>query len=261
MGWLDGKVALVVGGGGGIGRAVVDAFVAEGARVGVLELDPERASLLRTHGDRVCTVVGDATSWEDNLRAVRETVEAFGGLDVLATFVGVFDFYTRLEDIPGERLQEACCEVFGVNVGSYLLSTKAALPELVRRPGSSVVFTVSTSGFYPGRGGVLYVASKFAVRGLVVQLAHELAPRVRVNGVAPGGTVGTSMRGLRSLGLADRRLGDLPGREEELRTRTPLRVALRPEDHAAAYVYLASDRARGVTGAIVHSDGGIGVRG
>lgn len=261
MGWLDGKVALVVGGGAGIGRAVVDAFVAEGARVGVLELDPDRASLLRVHGNQVCAVVGDATSWEDNLRAVRMTVEAFGGLDVLATFVGVFDFYTPLANIPGERLQEACREVFSVNVGSYLLSTKAALPELRRRPTSSVVFTVSTSGFYPGRGGVLYVASKFAVRGLVVQLAHELAPRVRVNGVAPGGTVGTSMRGLQSLGLGDRALGELPGREEELRARTPLQVALRPEDHAAAYVYLASDRARGVTGTILHSDGGIGVRG
>ncbi|GBD28093.1 Cis-toluene dihydrodiol dehydrogenase [bacterium HR31] len=261
MGWLDGRVALVVGGGGGIGRAVVDAFVAEGARVGVLEIDPDRAGQLGVHGDRVCAVVGDATRWEDNVRAVAATVGAFGGLDVLATFVGVFDFYTRLEDIPAERLPEACDEIFRVNVASYLLSTKAALPELLQRPGSSVVFTVSTSGFYAGRGGVLYVASKFAVRGLVIQLAHELAPRVRVNGVAPGGTLGTSMRGLRALGLSHRRLADQPGREEELRSRTPLRVALRPEDHAAAYVYLASDRSRGVTGTILHSDGGIGVRG
>ena len=261
MGWLEGKVALVVGGGSGIGRAVVDAFVAEGARVGVLELDPGRAETLRGYGSRVCPVVGDATCWEDNVRAVQATVEAFGGLDVLATFVGVFDFYTKLEEIPADRLADACQEVFRVNVASALLSTKAALPELLRRPASSVVFTVSTSGFYPGRGGVLYVASKFAVRGLVVQLAYELAPRVRVNGVAPGGTLGTSLRGLRSLGLEGRTLGDLAGREEELRARTPLRVALRPEDHAAAYVYLASDRARGVTGTILHSDGGIGVRG
>ncbi len=261
MGWLEGKVALAVGGGGGIGRAVVDAFVQEGARVGVLDVDPDRVRALEAYGDRVRGVVGDATRWEDNLRAVEATVEAFGGLDVLATFVGVFDFYTKLEEIPPERLLDACEEVFRVNVASYLLSTKAALPHLVRRPGSSVVFTVSTSGFYPGRGGVLYVASKFAVRGLVVQLAHELAPRVRVNGVAPGGTLGTSLRGLASLGLADRRLGDRPGREEELKARTPLQLALGPEDHAAAYVYLASDRARGVTGTVLHSDGGIGIRG
>ena len=57
------------------------------------------------------------------------------------------------------------------------------------------MLTASTSGFYAGRGGVLYVASKFAVRGLVVALAHELAPDIRVNGVAPGGTLGTDLRG------------------------------------------------------------------
>ena len=69
---------------------------------------------------------------------------------------------------------------------SQLASVRATLPEL-RRAGGSVVLTVSTSGFYPGRGGVLYVASKFAVRGCVIALAHELAPEVRVNGIGPRG--------------------------------------------------------------------------
>ena len=123
-----------------------------------------------------------------------------------------------------------------------------------------MVLTVSTSGFYPGRGGVLYVASKFAVRGCVIALAHELAPQVRVNGVAPGGTLGTELTGPRSLGLDGRALGEAPGREQELRGRTPLRVALTGDDHAGSYVFLASDRARGITGTVVHSDGGAGVR-
>jgi NAD(P)-dependent dehydrogenase (short-subunit alcohol dehydrogenase family) len=123
-----------------------------------------------------------------------------------------------------------------------------------------VVLTVSTSGFYPGRGGVLYVASKFAVRGCVIALANELAPEIRVNGVAPGGTLGTELTGPDSLGLAGRRLAEAPGREADLRSRTPLHVALTGADHAGSYVFLASDRARGITGMIVHSDGGIGVR-
>ncbi len=122
------------------------------------------------------------------------------------------------------------------------------------------MLTCSTSGFYPGRGGVLYVASKFAVRGLVVALAHELAPDVRVNGVAPGGTVGTDLRGPAALGLDDESLGDRPGREAELRARTPLQVALTPADHAESYVFLASDRSRGITGTFLHPDGGIGVK-
>jgi NAD(P)-dependent dehydrogenase (short-subunit alcohol dehydrogenase family) len=208
----------------------------------------------------VLTVQGDATSLEDNKRAVRETVETFGKLDTLATFVGTFDFYTPLSEIPEEKLEAAFEEIFETNVESYLLSSKAALPAL-SEAGGSIILTVSTSGFYPGRGGVLYVASKFAVRGAIIQLAHELAPEIRVNGVAPGGTMSTDFRGLKSLSLNERRLQDAPDRKEDLKSRTPLRLAMGPEDHAGAYVYLASDRARGVTGVIVNSDGGIGIRG
>jgi phthalate 3,4-cis-dihydrodiol dehydrogenase len=257
MGWLDGKAALLVGGGGGIGRAAVDAFVAEGASVGVLERDEERCQSLGQLGVQV--VQGDATVRADVSRALEETVAAFGQLDTLATFVGVFDYYTPLAEIPENSLGVAFSEMFEVNVGSCLLAARAALPALTDS-GGSIVFTISTSGFYPGRGGPLYVASKFALRGLVVQLAHELAPRVRVNGVAPGGTLGTELRGLRSLGLQDRTLADDPGRAADLQAYTPLGVALEADDHAGAYVFLASDRARGITGTVVNSDGGIGVR-
>ena len=173
--------------------------------------------------------------------------------------MGIFDFYRGLADLADDQLDAAFDEMFAVNVKSQLVTVRAALPEL-RRAGGSVVLTVSTSGFYPGRGGVLYVASKFAVRGCVIALAHELAPEVRVNGVAPGGTLGTELTGPRSLGLDGQMLGSMPGREEGLRSRTPLRVALGGEDHAGSYVFLASDRARGITGTVVHSDGGIGIR-
>ena len=124
------------------------------------------------------------------------------------------------------------------------------------------MLTASTSGFYAGRGGVLYVASKFAVRGLVVALAHELAPDIRVNGVAPGGTARhRPARAGSPSGSTPQSLADRPGREEELRSRTPLAVALTPADIAGSYVFLASDAARGITGTFVHPDGGIGVKG
>lgn len=260
MGWLDGKVALAVGGGSGIGRGVVEEFVREGASVGVLELDPGKCAELDEMGPNVVAIQGDATSLEDNKRAVQKTADVFGKLDTLMTFVGVFDFYTPLSELPEDKLEAAFEEAFGTNVGSYLLSAKAALPRL-EESGGSIVFTVSTSGFYPGRGGILYVSSKFAVRGMIVQLAHELAPGIRVNGVAPGGTTSTDLRGLKSIGLNERSLGSAPNREEDLKSRTPLRLAMGPEDHAGTYVYLASDRARGITGVIINSDGGIGVRG
>jgi NAD(P)-dependent dehydrogenase (short-subunit alcohol dehydrogenase family) len=258
-GWLEHRVALVTGGGSGIGRAVVDAFLAEGAAVCVLEHNEDKCAELRSIGERVDVVCGDATSAVDADRAVTAAVKRFGRLDTLATFVGIFDNYTHLSDIPPDRLDAAFAETFDVNVKSVVLAVHAATPHL-RRARGNIIVTASSSSFYPGRGGSLYVASKFAVRGLVVQLAHELAPDVRVNGVAPGGTLRTDLRGLRSLGQFDHRLDDRTGREEALRKRTPLAVALRPEDHAGAYVYLASDRCPGVTGEILRSDGGLGVR-
>ena len=103
------------------------------------------------------------------------------------------------------------------------------------------------------------MASKFAVRGLVTALANELAPRVRVNGVAPGGTLNTDLRGLDSLDLGARRLDAAPNRARELAARTPLGVALSGHDHAWSYVFLASHRSRGLTGETIHPDGGFGL--
>jgi len=259
MGWLDGKRALVAGAGSGIGRAVLEAFRAEGAQVAALELDQAKADRLAAEVPGCLVSRGDATSLADARTVVGAVTRSFGGLDVLVNCVGIFDFYRGLADIGDEQLDAAFDEVFSVNVKSQLVCVRAALPEL-RRAGGSVVLTVSTSGFYPGRGGVLYVASKFAVRGCVIALAHELAPEVRVNGVAPGGTLGTELTGPRSLGLDGQMLGATDGREQDLRRRTPLQIALTGQDHAGSYVFLASDRARGITGTVVHSDGGIGVR-
>lgn len=258
-GWLQGRRALVVGAGSGIGRAVVDAFLSEGARVAVLERDAAKSAALTAAHAGVPVTVGDATTRRDNDRAVAAAVEAFGGLDVLVNCVGVFDFYRSLTDLDADVLDTAFDEMFRTNVLSHLHSVKAALTHLQASGHGVVLLTESTSSYSPGRGGVLYMSSKFAVRGLVTALAHDLAPEVRVNGVAPGGTLGTDLRGLPSLGTAGRSLGDTPGRAQELAARVPLQVALSGEDHAWSYVFLASDRARGITGGVVHPDGGIAV--
>ena len=260
MAELAGKRALVVGAGSGIGRAVVDAFLAAGAEVGVLERDEAKCDGLRRALPSCPVVPGDATTLDANTAAVAAVTDRFGGLDVLVSCVGVFDFYRGLDQLDDEQLQPAFDEMFRVNVASHLLSVKAALPAL-RAAKGNVVLTASTSAFRPGRGGVLYVASKFALRGAVLSLAHELAPDVRVNAVAPGGTVGTDLRGLDALGQGGQSLAARPGREDELRARTPLAVALAPADHAAAYVFLASDAAKGMTGTFLHSDGGTGIAG
>ena len=199
MGWLDEHVALVTGGGSGIGRAIVKRFIEEGARVGVLDRVAERATQLRTDfGDAVVAVTGDVTRSEDNARAVAETVKAFGRLDVFVGNAGVFDNFMPFADFPEERLSQAFDEMFAINVKGYLLGAKAALPELSKTEGA-IIFTASVAGFNSGGGGAIYTASKHAVVGLIRQLAVELGPRVRVNGVAPGGTI-TDLRGLAVLG-------------------------------------------------------------
>ncbi|BCQ09585.1 3-(cis-5,6-dihydroxycyclohexa-1, 3-dien-1-yl)propanoate dehydrogenase [Mycobacterium heckeshornense] len=258
-GWLDGKRALVVGGGTGIGRAVVDAFLAEGAKVAVLELASDKCALLRQQLPDVPVVEGDAIARDANERAVAAALDAFGGLDTLVNCVGIFDFYKGICDIDADDVAMAFDEMFHTNVLSHLQSVKAAVPALRAGTGPSIVLTESASSFYPGRGGILYVSSKFAVRGLVTTLAHELAPAIRVNGVAPGGTLGTDLRGLASLGLDTVRLDDTPHRARDLAARTPLRVALTAEDHAWSFVFLASDRSRGITGETAHPDGGFGL--
>jgi 2,3-dihydroxy-2,3-dihydrophenylpropionate dehydrogenase len=257
--WLDGKRALVVGGGSGIGRAVVDAFRDEGAKIAVLERDADKCDTLRHKLKKVPVVEGDATTRAANDLAVAAAVEAFGGLDTLVNCVGIFDFYKGISDIDADDLPAAFDEMFRTNVLSHLQSVKAAVPALQAETGSSIVLTESASSFYPARGGALYVSSKFAVRGLVSTLAHELAPQIRVNGVAPGGTLNTDLRGLASLGLDDVRLDDAPNRARDLAARTPLNIALTGEDHAWSFVFLASDRARGITGDTLHPDGGFGI--
>lgn len=264
MGFLDGKVALVTGGGSGIGRGVVDLFVQEGAKVGVLEISPQKVEALRSQysSDSVVVTQGDATSEDDNVRAVADVVGAFGRLTTLICVVGTFDFFTELPalpDLPSGRLSEAFDQLFGVNVKGTLLSVKAASEQLIEHCGD-VVLTISYAGFFPGGGGPLYTASKFGVRGLVSELAYELAPKVRVNGVAPGGTI-TELNGIPALANDGQRLSEVPD-IELIMANNPLGIAARPEDHSWVYAFLASrERAPGVTGTIIQSDGGLSIRG
>jgi NAD(P)-dependent dehydrogenase (short-subunit alcohol dehydrogenase family) len=260
MGWLDGQVALVTGGGSGIGRAVVARYIAEGARVGVMERVATRTAELQSEfGDKVIGIAGDVAQFADNQRAVAETVRAFGRLDVFVGNAGIFDVYASFAELEPDKLGRAYDELFAVNVKGCLFGAKAALPELKKTQGC-MVFTASVAGLNSGGGGALYTASKHAVVGLIRELAVELGPDIRVNGVAPGGTM-TDLRGLTALGNDDRSQFANPATEERLRTGNPLHLALQPDDLAGAYVFLASRRdAKGITGTIVTVDGGAMLR-
>lgn len=260
MKWLEGKVALVTGGGSGLGKAIVEHFIDQGAKVGVLEKSPDRALALETAFTAdVCVVAGDVRSLSDNRTAVAETVRKFGKLDIFVGNAGIWDWRVQLADIPDDDLADAFDEIMGVNVKGYLNGVKAALPELVRNRGA-VILTLSNAACYVDGGGPLYTASKHAVVGLVRELAHELAPHVRVNGVAPG-ALATDLRGAEALHQQDQSLDEVPF-EDICRELYPLGRLPRPREYTGAYLLLASaEYAGSTTGIIINCDGGIGVRG
>jgi NAD(P)-dependent dehydrogenase (short-subunit alcohol dehydrogenase family) len=260
-GWLDDDVALITGGGSGIGRALVERFVAEGASVVVLDRSPERVDqLVAAFDGEVLGVSGDVTAFEDDQRAVQLAVDTFGKLDVFVGNAGLFDYFAGISDTPPDELDRAFDELFGVNVKGYLLGVKAALPHLVESRGC-VLLTASMGSFSAGTGGTVYTASKHAVVGLVRQLAFELAPAVRVNGVAPGPTL-TDIRGPTALHMGDQTLADIPGLDAFVASALPLQFLPTPEQYAGHYVQLASRaNAAATTGVVVSTDGGFGVRG
>jgi cis-3,4-dihydrophenanthrene-3,4-diol dehydrogenase len=262
MGWLQGYVAAITGGASGIGLAVARRYLAEGA-AGVAVLDRDIGGLgplLAECPGRVIAVTGDVRDTAAHEALVAQAVAAFGRLDVLVGNAGVFDFRRPLEGYDASTLSAAFDEIFGVNLKGYMLAALAAREKLAATNGS-MIFTGSVASLYAGGGGILYTAVKHGIVGFIRELARELAPAIRVNGIGPGGTL-TNLRGTAALGHEQRSLGDNPEQlEARIAGAVPLRFAQRPEDHTGLYVLLASrENSRAVTGEIFMSDGGVRVR-
>ncbi|MBS1885589.1 MAG: SDR family NAD(P)-dependent oxidoreductase [Actinobacteria bacterium] len=266
MGQLDGEVAIVTGGGSGIGAAVVDRYLEEGASVAVVDIVAERLAEAREKAPgRVIGIEADVTKMADNERAVAETVAAFGKLDVFVANAGLGDAFRELVDIAPEDLEQTYREIYDLNVMAVIMGARAALEQLVRSNGTFII-TLSNSSFYPDGGGVMYIGSKHGALGVMRQLAHEFAPHVRVNAVAPGATR-TDIRMPASFGLDENgqriRTHTHPDNKDAAVERVvPLALHADPQDHAGAYVLLASRRdGRAMTGSCVETDAGLGIRG
>jgi 2,3-dihydroxy-2,3-dihydrophenylpropionate dehydrogenase len=267
-GWLEGDVAFVTGGGSGIGRAVALRFLDEGARgVAIIGRDAARlqsaVDAAGVDGHRLLPIVADVRSSSDLDAAVAQTISRFGALDVVVPNAGIWDYHRSVTRLTGDELGRVFDDLFEINVKGYLLTVSATWRALVESRGN-IVMTLSNSSFYAAGGGAVYTASKHACRGLVLQLAHELAPKVRVNGVAIGG-LRTDLRGPDSIGLADRSLETSFEKNESGGPNPflPLHDAsVDPADSTGSYVLLASrSNAGNITGTIVNADGGIAARG
>lgn len=253
MGSYDTKVAIVTGAASGIGKALVEGLLAEGATVvaadynetGLKELDRQ------LDGQSLTTAVYDASRADDATRLVETATAACGGVDVVFANAGIFDGFAPLA-ATDEALWD---RVHTVNLKGYFLLAKAALPVLLERKGN-IVFTASTAGFESSQGGVAYTTAKHGVVGLTRELAYELAPKgVRVNAVCPGGTdTGLGMTEGQPSVFTPEILG-------LVEATTPLAQYGRPEFAAEAAIFLGSDKARHITGEFLRVDGGYAVRG
>jgi NAD(P)-dependent dehydrogenase (short-subunit alcohol dehydrogenase family) len=200
-------------------------------------------------------VVGDVSRYETAARAVA-AAESLGGLDAYVANAGIWDFHKRLEKQTPAELKAAFDEIFGVNFLGALYAGRAAAAALRASKGSLIV-TGSNACFLAGGGGVLYTASKFALHGLVMQLATELAPDVRVNGVAPGAT-DTGISGPSALGQSEKEMNADAERMRVMSDHMRLGRVSDAIDHASLYVLLASrSESAYVTGAMLKSDGGL----
>jgi NAD(P)-dependent dehydrogenase (short-subunit alcohol dehydrogenase family) len=251
---LEGERAVVTGAGSGIGRAIVRRYLAEGAKVVAVVRHPKDAEGLE--GEGAVVVVGDVAHYATAAAAVRTAEDRFGGLDVYVANAGLWDFHKRLEKQSPEELEAAASEIMGVNLMGAVYGARAAIAALRATKGAMIV-TGSNACFLAGGGGALYTASKFALRGLVLQLAKEFAPDVRVNGVAPGAT-DTGLSGPASLGQAGREMNADASRMAAMAPHIPLGFVSAPEDHTGLYVLLASrQNSAYITGAMLLSDGGL----
>ena len=199
---------------------------------------------------------GDVSLYETAARAVQAACDTWGGLDAYVANAGLWDFHKRVEKQSPDELLNGYLEIFGVNFLGALYGAHAALAALRESRGSLIV-TGSNASFLAGGGGALYTASKFALRGLVLQLAKEFAPDVRVNGVAPGAT-DTGISGPKALGQAGKEMNSDTARMSVMAEHMRLGRVSAPEDHASLYVLLASRQESSyVTGAMLLSDGGL----
>ncbi len=244
---FEGRVALVTGASRGIGLAVAARIVAEGGRVVVTARKPEGlADALATLGtDAARSVAGRADDTEHQAEAVATAVREFGRLDILVNNTGINPAFGPLTELD----ENAARKIMDVNVLAALGWTRRALDAgLGEHPGAAVVNIASVAGIAPAPGIAWYGVSKSALIGLTVQLAAELAPRVRVNAVAPA-VVRT--RFAEALYAAD---------EAAAAAAYPLGRLGEPEDIGAAVAFLACADAGWITGQTLVIDGGGGLK-
>jgi NAD(P)-dependent dehydrogenase (short-subunit alcohol dehydrogenase family) len=249
-GSLDGKTALVTGGGSGIGRAASLAYAKEGARVVVADVNveggEETVQLIKEAGGEAILVYADVSKPQDTEAMVAQAVEAFGSLDCAFNNAGISGGRDRL--LTADYLEDDWDRVISINLKGVWLCMKAEIPQMLKQGGGAIVNTASIAGLTGLQGTVAYVAAKHGVTGLTKATALEYAHAgIRVNAVCPGYIHTPLVQGV---------FDNNEGFEERVASRHPLGRLGEPSEIAQAVVWLSSDAASFVTGHNMPVDGG-----
>jgi len=247
---LQGKIAIVTGGGSGIGRATAERFASEGARLTIADRNREAgeavvAAITESHGEALF-VPTDISQSPEVAAMVKATAERFGGVDVLFNCAGV---QLHGQDARAHELSEEIWDrTFAINIRGMWLCAKYTVPLMIGQGGGSIINIGSPTGLYGmGAGYTAYSASKAAVFGLTRVMAVDYGrDNIRVNAIVPGATTTPLIASL----LADAQM------RAELEGLSPLGRLGMPADVAALAVFLASNESRFCTGGYYMVDGG-----
>ena len=248
---LQGSVAVVTGGSGGIGFATVKRFLGAGAKVFLVDLLQSEvdAALTRLDSKNAAGFAGDVSMASVNVEVMRRAAEAFGGLDVVVLNAGIEGVVHSIVDYPEEDFDR----VMAVNVRGVFLGIREATPHLQRRGGGTIVVNAGISGLVGNAGRSAYAASKHAALGLVKVAALELAPlKIRVNAMAPGPVENRMMRSVESQRGA--RHSEVV--KASLCSQLPMGRYGHNEEIAELALFLASSRSSYSTGGTFVADGG-----
>ncbi|MGE0821032.1 MAG: SDR family NAD(P)-dependent oxidoreductase [Candidatus Binatia bacterium] len=249
---LAGKVAVITGGAGGIGIEAGRLFVAEGAKVLLVDLSEEALKKVVTSigSDMVSYAVADVTQPEQTQQYLRTAVDRYGGIDVYLANAGLEGVVQPITEYPIEVFDN----VMAVNVRGVWLGLKYVIPEMKKRDKGSIIITSSVAGIKGTAGISAYITSKHAVVGLMRTAALECAPfDIRVNTVHPAPIDTRMMRSLEE-GFAP---GAAAHAKENLSAWVPLKRYGTPQEVAQLMLFLASDESRYCTGGVYMVDGGV----
>ncbi len=242
---IEGKKALVTGGGRGLGKAICRALAEEGVDVAVADLSDadQTAQEIEALGRKAAAFSANVTKEDEVKEMVDKVVADWGGIDILVNNVGG-DHAILLEDLPAAEWDWA----MEINLKGLFNCTKAVAEVMKQRGGGKIVNMASIAGLRMTMyGGIAYSAAKAAVLGFTRHAAFELGPyKINVNAVCPGSTLTQ---------VVESRM--TPEIKEKMRKATALNDFLLPEDQADAVVFLASERARMITGTSLTVDGGM----